>query len=479
VNIQLNRTVLTGDSAIHKFLAGRDIWNEYVEQYPEANVDFSGVDFSGASAMTDFFNFLFPKKGDVDFSGAIFGSKGVDFSGAIFGEGHVDFSGTNFGGGRAAFSGTSFGDGWVIFRHSTFGGGDVDFSDAMFGAGTVDFSNTKFADGVVDFSGATFGAGTVDFSNTKFADGDVDFSGVMFGDGMVDFTDTTFSEGMVDFTNAGFGDGGVSFNGASLSKGLISFVKVTFGDVDLAGAFFGDVAMDFKYARFLGHADFSQINKASNISSLSFRHCVFERSLDLSDNRFSCIPDLTNTKLTYQVSLDGLVCKARIGEEGIPDLKDGDRLCRLKEIAESNKNHSQALDFHIQEMRVKRHTLSGLNWFIDTIFDGVSEYGRSVTKPLRWLVRSWYLFGLMYSCLSIYGDPFKSGIEYFWSAFLFSTAQIVPFVAVSRATSKSSAEALFGSDIPHYVFTASLVQGLISFVLLFLVGLALRNRFRI
>jgi hypothetical protein len=231
----------------------------------------------------------------------------------------------------------------------------------------------------------------------------------------------------------------------------------------------------------LGHANFSDLRKASAINVLSFRHCTFDHSLVLSGDRFSCIPDLTNTKLTHQVSLDRLVCESRSNEEGIPDPKDGERLCRLKEIAETNKNHEQALNFHIQEMRDKRHQLRGLKKIIDKSFDTVAEYGRSIIKPLRWLIRSWYVFGLIYSCISICLNPLKPWREHFGHGFLYAAAQIVPFVAAGRESSRESITALFGkdTDTPSWLFTISLTQGLISFLLIFLIGLALRNRFRI
>jgi hypothetical protein len=43
---QEDRVVLTGEEAIEKFLEGKEQWNTYVEQYPETDVNFPGVDFS-------------------------------------------------------------------------------------------------------------------------------------------------------------------------------------------------------------------------------------------------------------------------------------------------------------------------------------------------------------------------------------------------------------------------------------------------
>jgi hypothetical protein len=401
MNDQENRIVLTGDEALQKFLAGKEVWNAYIEQYPEADVNFSGVDFSKhskeANRRLNFSGYLFPLKGDVYFTRARFGEGNVSFHEATFGEGVVDFRYATFGKGHVNFGGARFGQGDVNFRYATFGTGYVNFRKVTFGKGAV------------NFMAATFDGGYVNFRETTFGEGDVNFKG----------------------------------------------------------------------ARILGPADFSALITPSTITSLHFRHCTFGHSLNLSGNHLRCIPDLTYTKISHQISLDGLECEPLLNEKGIPDPKDGDRLCRLKEIAETNKNHEQALNFHIKEMRVKRHHLSGLNLTIDKAFDAVSEYGRSVMKPLAWLIRSWYVSGLIYSFISIYLSPLKSGLEHFGNGFLYAIAQAIPFVAAGRESSKASITALFGDDVPIYLFFISLTQGLISFLLIFLIGLALRNRFRI
>ena len=60
--------------------------------------------------------------------------------------------------------------------------------------------------------------------------------------------------------------------------------------------------------------------------------------------------------------------------------------CRLKEIAESNKDHESALRFHTNEMRAKSCTLIGIGVSVlDALFDFTSNYGQSVAKPFLWL----------------------------------------------------------------------------------------------
>ena len=477
--------VLTGEEAIHKFLAGKAAWNAYVEQYPEADVDFSGVDFSkyrkADNEELNFAEYRFPKKGYVFFSKATFGEGDVNFTGVTFGEGIVAFDDATFGKGNVHFNNTAFGKGNVHFNNTAFGEGDVAFKDATFGEGDVYFNEATFGKGDVYFSYTAFGEGNISFSNTAFGKGDISFINATFGEGVVYFNEATFGKGEVGFSGVTFGEGIVYFSDTTFGEGNVTFSDTTFGEgiVYFRGATFGEGDVSFTRSRISGHADFSELKEASTITSLSFRHCVFNKSLDLSGNSFHCVPELTNTKLSHQVSLDGLTCRSQLENKGELDPKDGDRLCRLKEIAETNKNHEQALNFHIQEMRVKRHKLSFINRIIDTGFDFFSDYGRSVIKPFFWLTLSWFFCGFIYSTVSVL-YPLKFRLEHFYGdGFLYATAQIVPFVAAGRVTATDSAATLFGENVPNWVLGVSLSQGFFSFLLIFLIGLALRNRFRI
>lgn len=109
----------------------------------------------------------------------------------------------------------------------------------------------------------------MDFSKTNFREEDGN------GKGMVSFGGAKFDGGRVYFSNAWFGEGDVSFRGAK----------------------FGGSTVDFSLTNFSCHAYFSTLKESSRISSISFRHCVFNQSLDLSDNDFECVPDLTKSRL--------------------------------------------------------------------------------------------------------------------------------------------------------------------------------------
>ena len=165
------------------------------------------------------------------------------------------------------------------------------------------------------------------------------------------------------------------------------------------------------------------------------------------------------------------------------DPKDAERLCRLKELAENNKNHQEALKFHALEMKVKRQELSGLDYRLDLAFDNVSKYGLSIKRPICGLAYVTTIFAIIYTLISFYKvvpTALTEGFSVLMNGFLYSISQILPFVSAGKTSAIESAQALFYcEDIHNGIYALSLLQGFLSFVLLFLIGLGLRHRFRL
>ena len=508
------RTVL-GKEYLSTFLAGKEQWNALVDRHPEADVDFSGADFASLRTRGEQLNFggyKFPKLGRVDFSRVNFGEGAVDFRDAQFGKGDVSFWQAQFG------------EGAVSFGEAQFGEGDVSFFETQFGEGEVDFSGVNFGDGGVSFGDAQFDEGGVDFSYAQFGEGDVDFRRSQFGDGGVSFSVAQFGEGDVDFSEAEFGEGFTRFSAATMPRGEVNF----------------------DYCLFLGPVIFSQLKAVDKLTGLSFRHSVLKSSLDLSGNEFNCVPDLTNTQLSNQLLLNfscageavasfgslpkrlvfslwsrlkpllsfGLLrSKGRaqkshhaVTHEKPTDSisKEAEALCRLKELAEGNRDHDKAHEFYRQEMRVRRLLMtSELAEMLDHAFDAIADYGNSISRPCLALLIITGLFAIIYwLCALGVGDAsFWSG-QTFFGALLYSMSQILPFVSSRRLAESESLRSLFTAatevtenectkgvivsvdglpilDVPNLIVALSMLQGVLSFVLLFLVGLGLRNRFRL
>jgi len=155
--------------------------------------------------------------------------------------------------------------------------------------------------------------------------------------------------------------------------------------------------------------DFQEIKSTSTFSfegaitdqiqKLSFKGSTFDKDF-IIDGNFNCIPDLRGTKLNHHTELSDLKCNLR-REKAIPftpilkvvDKLDAEKLCRLKELAEQNKNHDKALMLHANEMRAKRWTkLNTAQSILDLLYSTTSNYGQSIMRPLLWLSLSFMLF---------------------------------------------------------------------------------------
>ncbi len=437
---------LEGDDAINLWLQEGKAWNEEITKY--SSVDFSGVDFNQyrnqvPHGIISFYGFKFPND-SVDFRCATFGVGDVSFEKAVFGDGGINFVGAIFGDGRVSFEGVTFGDGSVGFFHTTFGNGDVNFRDAKFGKGKVDFRLT------------------------------------------------TFGKCKVDFRRVRFGDGPVYFTGATFGK--------------------GDVVFD--YAKCGGPFNFSP-EEASQVKRLSFYGCTFKGVMILNGT-YTCVPDLRNTITSSHVDLSGLKIKynrfawiKKLGDKmlgwikSLPWIKqmgqklkdkaekkqqDAAQFCRLKELAEQNRAHDKALDFFADECRVERSLGRPLRSFLDVVYAFTCRHGRSIGRPVIGLVGSWFAFSWVYASLLPWLRPvicseysYVHGYEdpKFWDAFLLNIFNSVPFLGFTRYRYEKIFEGVFGLNPSLLDYMTIGLQSLIAFIFLFLIGLGIRNRFRI
>jgi hypothetical protein len=461
-------------AAIKLWQAGRDEWNLWVAEHNEYNVHFESVDFStfrtDAESGISFKGFNFPN-GTVSFNKAEFGEGDVSFMDAKFREGNVFFSGAKFGDGNVDFNGAKFGDGDVNFYGTEFGDGDVYFIDVKFGDGDVDFYDAEFGDGNLNVEGASFGKGYVNFERAKFGDGDVYFIDVKFGDGDVDFNYATFGDGDVAFIGGTFIKGNVLFNYATFGEGRLDFHIGNCGESEVS---FENITCK---ARF-------NLSSDSKIQSLSFRGTTFDNTVSISQIDVLSIVDLVNTKLSNQLSLHGLTCKLklqrnRFGFRVAQNIDDIERLTRLKELAETNKHHALALIFHTDEMRANRWQAGtpAVSSVMDLAFDLLCKYGRSVMRPFLLLVSTWPLFGLIYATML---SQLHSVKDIWGSVLTFSVMNSIPFLAIGRESRNAIKNSLFdGFSHMNWLYLTIGLQGVVSVSLLFLIGLGLRNRFRL
>ncbi|MGS0724125.1 hypothetical protein, partial [Shewanella sp. 30m-9] len=167
------------------------------------------------------------------------------------------------------------------------------------------------------------------------------------------------------------------------------------------------------------------------------------------------------------------------------DKQDIARVRRLKEIAESNKDHHKAIEFHVQEFKANRWIGNKKKSALITecLFDILSDYGRSEKRPLISLVVLWLIYSPIYACSSALtqtGERFSEAFSLALSdSLVYSFSQMLPLIPSSRSARLESATALFKGETPSWIYALTGTQSIMAFVLVFLLGLALRNRFRI
>lgn len=509
------RPTLEGEAALELWRQGRKAWNDWIDDKQGWNISFEDVDFSSerdSRGQLSFSGYRFGNN-NVNFSGVRFGKGNVHFVNTIFGDGDVNFSNATFDQGNVNFSESIFGTGDINFYGVRFGRGEVFFHEVNFGKGKVNFTHTIFDIGNVDFSKTTFGDGRVNFSMANLGKGNLDFSRATFGDGNVTFFDTRFGDGNVTFFNAVFGKGDLVFNKAKFGKGNVRFISTTFGegDVSFTDVTFEDGNVNFDDARIQnlyfdpthlrisrieaegllikGRAIFSFPPTTTTLKSFNLHSASFEGPLTLKGD-LDIIPDLRATRYSHQVDLSELKVKLPRTQRRLdwpPKLTkeakvphDGARLRRLKEIAETNKDHQAALRFSADEHRAKRWIeTSWAGSVLDMAFSAFSNYGQNILRPFV------ALFVLVAASLGLYKILATATSAAGWTglakAFILSASNSLPFLPQSRDLRKTALETLYGTstDPGLWVDALMITQGVLSFIFLFLIGLGLRNRFRL
>ena len=429
--------ILQGDEAIELFKKGKDAWNKKMESNPR-RVSFKGVDFST------------PELSDL--------VKGIKFSEFRFPRG-------------VNFEWAEFGKGYVYFIGAEFGNGYVDFRRAKFGKGNVTFRRAKFGDGDVYFIGAEFGKGNVTFSGAEFGKGNVYFSG------------------------AEFGKGNVTFSGAEFGKNCEG---ISFEDIKVEGAF------DFRVKPILSK------------NGVNFNGASFGGVFRLDGVESAGPIDLRATALTHHISLNNTKIKLPREWKIFPfkvatDSAASAKFQRLKELATGASDHERQLDFFAKEMRAARgYETKGLRLILDLLYSGLSNYGNSVLIPILWLILLWFTFSCVYAS---YAEPVNDGEtietlakteqsvgivkqvkDFVLSDYsIYSLGQMVPLSSSARAASDlgNKENGIFKCDSNSEtnrscaggkyasVYYWSILQNILAAILLFLLGLGLRNRFRL
>ncbi|MCG8085876.1 MAG: pentapeptide repeat-containing protein [Candidatus Thiodiazotropha taylori] len=471
---QKQNIVLEGQRAIDLWLSGKEGWNKWVDSNPSSDISFKGVNFGKIIKqhhleVCSFSEFVFPA-GKISYYEADFGNVKVDFSKARFSDGEISFSNATFEDGEVDFRRVNFGDCDVSFSGTTFGCGDVWFTLSKFGIG-ASFYETDFGDGRVFFNAVDFGDGSVDFTMAKFGNGYVSFNKSIFCGKKVDFSITDFGNGNVSFINTRFLNEEVVFKGAKFGEGVTDYSKseFSFASIDLSniskeqGRFiFSPMSLDgCKKIDFTG----STFN-----SLLIFTGIDSPVPINLSHVKLSNPIDFYNVNINYRTKSKSLFFRKAV------DPSDAAGFRRLKVLAKSSGDNERALEFYAKEMRTSYwYRINGLSLLLFYLYDWVSDYGRSIVRPLLGLLISIIVPSYVYMKYAA-----KAGSGY-WEVIVFSASQSIPIYPLIKEAREIAIDKLFENGLasaPWWLPIITSFQFVFSAVLIVLLGLAFRNKFR-
>jgi uncharacterized protein YjbI with pentapeptide repeats len=432
----------------------------------EGNLNFDDATFSQGLDAANF---------DFDFR--------VSFAKAKFSQ-HTTFEKSTFSN-KVIFQGAAFA-GTASFKQATFAlapeAGQVEsiFQSVRFER-AAEFSSAHFIrpalfiatvfNQTADFSRCEFSA-TASFNGSHFVD-DANFGATKFNE-LCSFERTAF-DASANFSEALFREnirctetkfGGTTYFENVVSSADVDFIKSTFHD-----------RIYFDRSTFDGSADFSAVKFDGRLSS--FAQAKFSRVPDLRTARFAFPPDLHGTSIAYSRCLKPIV-KRLLGTAEHP--QDAARYRKLKQMSADAKDHEREIAFFAAELKAKRfhETIGFFPNALNILYGSLSDYGRSVARPFAWLAAS------TITAMAAVGMTSSTKLD--------ALTELQALFAVSFSNSALllggdkwllRAEAL---DVLGYHNGKTLGlsgellaygQSAFSLLLFVLVGLAIRNRFRI
>ena len=339
------------------------------------------------------------------------------------------------------------------FARATFSE-TADFSDAAFSE-TANFNRATFSERA-DFSDATFSE-NADFYNATFSENA--YFGLATFSEIVDFRDATFSE-TAYFTYATFSEN-VGFTDAIFSK-TAYFARATFSETALfiSARFSGPVT--FVSTKFSGRADFTD---ASFDAPCNFREAKFEVAY----------PDLegtllhAKTNITVKPKLWPPTRKQKTDPEQKhkpqTDEEAAQSCAHLRQNMAAQGLPEAAHFFFRREMTHRSRISRRWERPFYTLYRGV-EYGYGVWQPVVGIIATWALgAGALWcwGCMSV------------WTAAGLSFSNIFRFFGFQRVHFEPG----IINSLPFPLEVMTGIQTVVGFVLLFLLGLGLRNRFRL
>lgn len=396
---------------------GKDEWNAWREAFPVTRISPSKYQNHADFSMHDFRN------EKVDFSNFNFGD-GVTFQGSKFG-GKADFSCTIWGN-HADLIGCNFGVGANFSKSIWYGQVKFNFSQWEV---RPNFSKSKFK-GSVNFQGAQLGA-WANFKDTEF-ERSVSFAGSEWG--------------LVKRENISVED----FKDYVEESTVMCLEPNIFWEIHFDGAKFKGV--------------------------VNFSNREFKRVTSFKNAIFHDVVEFHGAVLHQDTSFDGAIFPP-------PTDTGGDRAARAYRTLKLSFSNQQALReeqrFFRLEMAEEAKRAKGFKSLLFWAYENCSDYGFSIKRPFLVLLAVMLIFGFLYAAmdsttqLCFFTDP---ACQPPFKAMQFSLAQL-PGMDKLLESSKLSLPTDSWLDLLLSVLV--LLHKAVILGALFLMGLALRNLFRL
>lgn len=344
----------------------------------------------------------------------------------------------------------------AVFRSSEFSK-DVYFSNSTF-MEAVSFFRSKFS-GYVDFNYSTFQEATTGNNDDLL--------------NQIVFTKTIFSEG-VSFVEAKI-HRGLDFNESIIDEDISFRAAKIYSSLNMRGTIVKQ-SIYLSSASFEGEVDFDYVET----NSIILDYCKFKK-----------IPDFTKTEIKNPPSLSQVEIPVFF-DKNINTVK---QYRKLKTMAIDAHDHQKELEFFYHESRALRGVeMSGLKLWPSYLYEWSSKFGQSISRPFIAIILLWFFGGLITASLlklnpvatgssvtSIECPDFqKNNIALIKYSMMYSSNQTIPLLTPNAKEKQDVSYCLFQHNIPpvkhKLIATFQQVCGL---GLLFLLGLGIRNRFRI
>ena len=478
--------------------AGREVWNQWRTDFPTKKNQETGG-WSNHVFWRDDPNAQLVSLRDhgvSDFAGFHFGD-GADFYGQLFPIGML-----------AIFKGATFGHD-TNFRNAQFGGG-VTFEGAVFGNDAF-LNNLNFDSNSppsapqeqwIVFDGARFGdrARLQDWQ-LSWRHGIESMPTISFQKecafGASLFFSTAYNcvtARCISFSGTSFGAEAV-FNGGN-QDGLTQDFAFESCVVGPRASFQGLVLKKAKFDRsqFGDGVNFSGIGYRNTFGEISFSNVKFEGVADFSNRqfgartlfskaKFSQVPLFHNSELHQDTAFDESSFPARAKGDG-----QSSRAYRTLKLAMSKSQATNTEQFFFRkEMAEEQKELwregDHLRWLLYAAYGNLSEFGGSVLRPTIWF------FATLLLSAGLYAQ--SSGVKPFWVSGLpldidqtlgwmtFSAVNSLPLGGLDDAARELRNTLHLTGALRNPFFTVLVVLHKLSSILfLFLIGLALRNHFK-